>query len=299
MLTNTRRYSIMYWILSFLTISSFVFITYAWFTTKLEQNLDYDTNMGLVDVGINVYFHDGTSFIKNADFVEIAPGVYKTGVYYIDIDSADADEFIENLRVDIQVNSNIPTYIRVKIHKQLTLIYTDFQGNISELSIYINDKVEQEFQLNYDLENWFIDSYSLAYYHDASNNIRDYAGNLVYQYVSPGIYTDPATQTEGYYLTTAGDVIDDDENLVIRAEILFDTQDEAIGFRQRNFNYIYYDSIVSTQTTIPLILEYLGVFGTYPDGYSLQIAFEVEAVQALGGPENVWGLATPPWGGSW
>lgn len=71
-------------------------------------------------------------------------------------------------------------------------------------------------------------------------------------------------------------------------------------------NYLYYQIAEqrvdeSTPTSVSLIASYFADqdFSTYPVGYSLQIAFSIEAVQIYGGPEQVWGLATPPWGGSW
>ena len=50
-------------------------------------------------------------------------------------------------------------------------------------------------------------------------------------------------------------------------------------------------------TSIALISSYFAseTFGEYPPGYSLQIAFSIEAVQSDGGPLNVWGLQNPPW----
>lgn len=70
-------------------------------------------------------------------------------------------------------------------------------------------------------------------------------------------------------------------------------------------NYIYYTLPVQrTSETVPLVLDLVasapvGGFATYSPGYSLQIAFSIEAVQADGGPQNVWSLATPPWGSTW
>jgi len=71
-------------------------------------------------------------------------------------------------------------------------------------------------------------------------------------------------------------------------------------------NYIYFmvPTIRAGETTaeiLTLITTYFvgENFSNYSPGYSLQIAFSVEAVQANSGPENVWGLTTPPWGGNW
>ncbi|MDD3122700.1 MAG: hypothetical protein PHC62_04170 [Candidatus Izemoplasmatales bacterium] len=71
-------------------------------------------------------------------------------------------------------------------------------------------------------------------------------------------------------------------------------------------NYIYYKLPVkrvdaSNALIVGIISSYFSgqSFSNYPPGYSLQIAFSIEAVQALSGPVNVWELTTPPWGGTW
>ena len=71
-------------------------------------------------------------------------------------------------------------------------------------------------------------------------------------------------------------------------------------------NYIYYKFPVkridaSNALVVGIISSYFSgqSFSNYPPGYSLQIAFSIEAIQAISGPENVWKLATPPWGGTW
>lgn len=154
--------------------------------------------------------------------------ITKPGVYFINIVSGANDYFFEDFRLFIDVYSNIDTYIRVKIYEQLTLIYTDYQGNVTELSILYDGTMP----FNYDTTNWY------------DNRTFD--------------------------------------------------------------NYLYYTLPVqrvneTTALEIGLIASYFTgqSFNLYSPGYSLQIAFSIEAVQSDGGPENVWDLATPPWGGSW
>jgi hypothetical protein len=67
-------------------------------------------------------------------------------------------------------------------------------------------------------------------------------------------------------------------------------------------NYIYYKEPVQREDALTaMILDLIdsapapGDFTIYSPGYSLQIAFGIEAVQASGGPQNVWGLSVPPW----
>lgn len=69
-------------------------------------------------------------------------------------------------------------------------------------------------------------------------------------------------------------------------------------------DYIYYKlpvkgNGVNDPLSIPLISSSSESFIPYSIGYSLQLSFVIEAIQAQGGPQENWGLATPPWGGSW
>ena len=69
-------------------------------------------------------------------------------------------------------------------------------------------------------------------------------------------------------------------------------------------DYMYYKMPVKRTSAlephiISLIPDYtLSSFPIYDAGYSLQIAFSLEAVQSYGGPENEWGLSVNPWDGS-
>ncbi len=226
MFVDMKRRVITSFVLLVLALSSFVFVTYAWFTNMFEDA--FTAEMGFVDVDITVYFDDGLGGQIPAEEIAIAPGVTKPGVYFVNVVSDENPSYFEDLRVYIDVKSNINTYFRVKIYEQLTLIYTDYQGEITELSILMDEYMP----FNYELTNWY--------------------DNRTYD------------------------------------------------------NYLYYQLPVQrvgefTPLEIGLVTSYFSgqSFNTYSPGYSLQIAFSIEAVQSEGGPENVWGLPTPPWGGSW
>ncbi|MFW5888948.1 MAG: hypothetical protein ACOCUD_01070 [Bacillota bacterium] len=216
--------------LAFLTlvITSFIFISYAWFTE--EDSIDFTGEFGFVDVDINVFFEDDVLGEVQAEEVVIdeTNNITKPGVYYVNITSPTADYFIEDLRINIEVNSNVNTYFRLKIYEQLTFIYEDISGTTNELAVLYQEGVE----LNYDFSNWY------------DNRTFD--------------------------------------------------------------NYLYYQNeVIRVNETTPLIIDLVdsyfetGNFQTKGPGYSLQIAFSIEAVQSDGGPQNVWGLDVPPWGGSW
>ncbi len=226
MMRELKKRMIVSILLLMITLLSFVFITYAWFTNRYD--FSFQAEMGFVEVDIHVYFDDGFGGEIPAEEIVVAPSDSKPGVYFVNVVSEANDFYFEDLRVYIDVKSNINTYFRVKIYEQLTLIYTDFQGKITELSIFTEDFMP----FNYETSNWF------------DNRAFD--------------------------------------------------------------NYLYYQLPVkrineTTPLEIGLITSYFAgqEFSKYSPGYSLQIAFSIEAVQSEGGPENVWDLQTPPWGGSW
>ncbi|MFP4478254.1 MAG: hypothetical protein ACLFPM_02330 [Candidatus Izemoplasmatales bacterium] len=211
-----------------IVVSAFVFISYAWFTQ--QENVHFESQMGLVDVDINVFFEDETLGQVPAQEVVIdeTNNITKPGVYYVNITSSNADYFVEDLRINIDVSSSVDTYFRITIFEQLTFIYTDVSGNTNELSVLYEDAL----QLNYDFSDWY------------DNRTFD--------------------------------------------------------------NHLYYMNPVkrineTTPLTIHLVDSYFADenYETKGPGYSLQLAFSIEAVQSDGGPENVWGLTTPPWGGDW
>lgn len=59
----------------------------------------------------------------------------KKGVYDINIIDRNAVDYITNLRVDIYVDSNVDSYLRVKINDQIIRKTTNYQGVITETAL--------------------------------------------------------------------------------------------------------------------------------------------------------------------
>jgi len=213
------------------SLGLFVFSSYAWFTGKFERWINAE--VGFVDVDIIPYFEDDVLGLVPADDiieakVEIETGVYKPGVYEINIVSGISPNYFEDFRLKVEVSSNVDTYLRIKIYEQLTLTYINYDNSVTELSVLIDGFMP----FNYELDDW----------HD-NREIDNY---LYYKY---------PVQRDG---------VDDPLELWL------------------------IDSYFTGEN-----------FANYSPGYSLQIAFQIEAVQAFQGPENVWELTETPWGGTW
>jgi len=289
-------------ILTMLTLFAFIFVTFSWYTIRLEQTVEQTYDMGLIDVELDVYFVDSEGVeTQKAQQVLVNETVEMPGVYTVNVSSFNAVDYIENLRVDIINNSNVPAYIRVKVHRQLTLTYTLSGGEITELSIYMNDDNLERNKLFYN-QDWFIDSTVNGYYFDLSGNILDSTETIVYTKTGESSYTDGSTN---YTLLTNGDLVvgnvdtHGDYDVIIRNTQFFDTLEEVQEYEILHYDYIYLEDQLSPSTeTLAFIDAYSSDFNAYPTGYSLHIAFEVEAVQILDGPENLWGLTNPPWNDS-
>ena len=89
-------------------------------------------------------------------------------------------------------------------------------------------------------------------------------------------------------------------------ELNYDPDDGFMDNRMYDGFYYYKSSVTrdfqnNKATEIAFIGEWdpLVTFRIYDPKYVLQIGFLVEAVQAYMGPQIIWGMDTPPWGGEW
>lgn len=221
--------------ISFVLLTAVAIISIAGWLSS--QNIEEETTViGKVDVSVDVcYLYDDGSN-PNADCYDGNPyhigtngtqSFTKVGVYNVNLSSETAPLFISNLRVNIQVKSNIDTYFRIAVYEQLTLTYT--------------------------------------------------SGGKTYEVAT----TQEEKMPFNYYVGT-------EEN-----PIFYDNRD--------NDGFFYFTSIVQREDEVTsLSIPFIGTFDTskfsiYDNKYSLQLGFIIEAVQAIEGPQNNWGLLTRPW----
>jgi hypothetical protein len=214
-------------LLCLLVLKSFAINDYALLAYLLDQNSrSGEINVGDVDTSYRIYFvKDSVETEASEVVVSENPLITKKGVYFVNVTDNRVDEFIQNLRIAINVDSNVDTYLRVKLIKTMVLITVNYLGHKTEIPI-----VTEDVALNYDATSWFL-------------------------------------APDGYFYLKEK--------------------------TQRNED--------ASTRIIPLIIEYFPNihFNPLPIGHSVQISLEVEAVQALLGPQLNWGLTNPPWGGTW
>jgi len=118
------------------SLSIFIILTtvsYAWIVL-INKTDSFIVTAAKVDVSYAIYI-DGS--YTEPDFFTYNPNNpdTKIGIFRINVTNTDASDYIENLRIDIRVNSTVDTYVRVKLIEALTLATLDFDGNYGEVSI--------------------------------------------------------------------------------------------------------------------------------------------------------------------
>lgn len=113
-----------------LTISCMVYASYSYLTAQDGGPMEFI--VGDVEANLSIYFEDenGNKYTLESTDVEIEyvgtspSGTFtKSGVIKVNISDRNAKQFAENFRVDLNINSNVPTYVRIAAYEQLTLTY--------------------------------------------------------------------------------------------------------------------------------------------------------------------------------
>lgn len=120
----TKNWKIPLTLCLFITLSLLIYsvkYTYAYLTS--EDDFSRTSIIGFVDIEIDVYFVKGNTTKRDNLYYVPVDGFVKEGVYYVNISNIDDIQFLENLRVDLIIKSNVDTYFRVAPYEQLTMIY--------------------------------------------------------------------------------------------------------------------------------------------------------------------------------
>ncbi len=152
MIQLTKKYRYLVITISFLLLTVLSSMTYAWFVL-VNRTDSFIATAAKIDISYVIYL-DGMMLEPDEFSIDTGIGMMtKSGVYSINVTDFEADDYIENLRVDIKVNSTQDTYVRVSIIDALTLATIDFEGNKGEVSIVdqpINYAFSREWLVNGD-----------------------------------------------------------------------------------------------------------------------------------------------------
>ncbi|MCD4827044.1 MAG: hypothetical protein K8Q99_04625 [Acholeplasmataceae bacterium] len=152
------KYLVLSIIFVFLTILGTV--TYSWFVL-INRTDSFIATAAKIDISYTIYL-DGILLEPEEFSIDTGTSVMtKTGIYSINVTDFEAENYIDNLRIDIHVNSTVNTYLRVSIIDALTLSTVDFEGNKGEVSIVdqpINYAFSREWDVNGTLYDDLVDA---------------------------------------------------------------------------------------------------------------------------------------------
>lgn len=150
MINLTKKYKYIVLALTFLFLTILGTVTYTWFVL-INRTDSFVATAAKIDISYSIYI-DGIMLEPDEFSVDTGTSVMtKTGVYSINVTDFEADDYIDNLRVDIKVNSTVDTYVRVSVIDALILSTIDFEGNKGEVSIVdqpINYAFSREWNVN-------------------------------------------------------------------------------------------------------------------------------------------------------
>ena len=120
-----------------------------------------DVTIGKVQVTTNL-FYEKDDIIYPGSEVIIDPelNIKKKGVYYINVVDSQTVEFIENVRISVTVNSDIDTYIRIRLVDQMVLTTINHLGDRTEIPI-----ITERAAFNYNNVNWYYNEADDYYYY--------------------------------------------------------------------------------------------------------------------------------------
>ena len=107
--------------------------------------------LGTVHVSTELYYEKGGNEYPASEVV-INPtlNIKKKGVYQVNVVDRESVEFIENVRMRVVVESDVDTYIRIKLLDQLVITTVDYLGNRTEIPI-----IAERTEFYYDQTNWY------------------------------------------------------------------------------------------------------------------------------------------------
>lgn len=117
--------------ITFALLISLAAVSIAGWLTNMNTSTD-DVTIGQVNVEIVAYFEyydefnvlqQKTTDIEYSYTVDGQGSFTKFGIYRVNLSDTDDQQFIKNLRVNINVLSSVDSYMRIGVYEQLTLSY--------------------------------------------------------------------------------------------------------------------------------------------------------------------------------
>lgn len=125
------------------------------------ESYENDVVLGKVRVGTELYYEkDGETYPGAEVVIDPANNIKKKGIYHINVVDRESVEFIENVRIRVVVESDVDTYIRIKLLDQMVLTTVNYLGDRTEVPI-----IAERTEFYYDESEWYYNDDDDYYYY--------------------------------------------------------------------------------------------------------------------------------------
>lgn len=194
-----KKQLILYPIINLLLILSLISTSFAYYVADgSSDNLDSSGVIGTVKVvprlyhlnvdGNNVPFE--TSAVEATYIDENNPGVemVKDNVFALNVSDPNSDYYITSLRANFKIESNVDTYLRVKLVVSEILTFRNNNDELVEIVTNIDDII-----FNID-EDWFYDA-NTQYFYLKEKVIKGVGSDKIVDFIAAGLnYTPKSPQ---------------------------------------------------------------------------------------------------------
>lgn len=193
-MTKRYRYILASIIIMVLLLSVSVTIAYLYTSGVTDTN----RTIGLVKIDPTMYHinsDNSTTLAREVLITDInvEPNVSyaKPGVYELNITDTASNYYIDKFRIDYTIESNVDTYIRVKLKTSLVFTYRDNTNKLREIFNPFDDIGTERVNFSIADSNWHYDENSEFYYYKVPVNKDDnrlisfITGGLMFQSMSP------------------------------------------------------------------------------------------------------------------
>lgn len=127
-----------------------------------QANKESDLKVGEISIVAKLYYVNQSGNLQEVPFVHMGNGSYKQGIYEVNLTSNSAPNYLDKVRLYVDVYSKSDTYFRIKIVEQLTLLLTDSSSGMpTEYSIVMDEPTDFYYTFNDannadpEHENWY------------------------------------------------------------------------------------------------------------------------------------------------
>lgn len=191
----SKKHLLIYPIINLLLIVSLISTVFAYFITEgVTDEFDSSGVIGTVKVVSNIYHYNvddnNIPFITNAILATYVDQenpeieMVKDNVFALNVSDPNSNYYIDTLRADFKIESNVDTYLRVKLVVSEILTFRNNNDELVEIATVVDD-------INFVTDvNWYYDA-KTQYFYFQEKVINNPSNDKVLNFIIEGLNYNP------------------------------------------------------------------------------------------------------------